>query len=171
MDPLSVLAGAAVVACAIAVAAAGRALGRRARDARAGALVAVDVDGRGPLLRSARYGLVGRPDELRRRRDGRIVPVEFKSRPAPPGGPPPSHRAQLGAYCLLVEEATGVPPPFGILRYGDGREFRVAWDGAARAELVRLRAEMARRYDGRATPARGKCAGCRWNRVCDVRAA
>jgi CRISPR-associated exonuclease Cas4 len=146
-----------------------RALLLRSRDLGLGALVAVDA-GRSVLLRSPRYRLAGRPDVLRRLPDGRTVPVEIKSRTAPPRGPPPSHVAQARAYALLVEETTGSAPPFGVLRYSDGAEFRVAWDRTARAELLRLRAELDRPYDGRATPSPGKCAGCRWRDVCDARA-
>jgi CRISPR-associated exonuclease Cas4 len=146
-----------------------RALLARSRDLRLGTLVAVDA-GRAVVLRSARYRLSGRPDVLRRLPDGRTVPVELKSRTAPARGPPASHVAQVRAYCLLVEESTGTAPPFGVLRYSDGVEFRIPWDRDARAQLLRLRAELDRPYDGRATPSRAKCAGCRWREVCDARA-
>ncbi|MGP8158898.1 MAG: PD-(D/E)XK nuclease family protein [Thermoplasmata archaeon] len=145
-----------------------RAISRRRDDARRGRLVAVDA-GRPATLRSDRYGLVGRPDELRRLRDGRVVPVEFKSRATPPRGPTPSHVVQVRAYCLLVEETTGVAPPFGVLRYSDG-EFRIRWDDRARHELLSVRAELLRPYDGRATPSRARCARCPWFLVCDARA-
>lgn len=163
----------AVVLIAVGVAAlAGAARGLLAlgRDRRLGALVAID-SGASVLLRSDRYRLSGRPDVLRRLPDGRMIPVELKSRSTPARGPPPSHIAQVRAYCLLVEEATGVAPPFGVLRYSDGGEFRVPWDRFARTELFALRAELDRPYDGRATPSRAKCAACPWSGVCDVRAA
>jgi CRISPR-associated exonuclease Cas4 len=143
----------------------------RRRESRFGALVSVDEsDRRAPLLRSERYAMSGRPDEVRRLRDGRRVPVELKSRPTPPGGPPRSHQIQVWAYCLLVEEATGVRPPFGILRYSDGGEFRLPWDRSARTELLALRAELLRPYDGRATPSVARCRHCRWREGCDARA-
>ena len=76
------------------------------------------------------------PDEMRRLPDGTIIPVEIKSCRSPRSGVPyPSHRVQVLAYCLLVEEETHQPPPYGILCYGDGREVRVAWDQAARYQL------------------------------------
>jgi CRISPR-associated exonuclease Cas4 len=146
-----------------------RALSRRRDDNARGQLVAVDA-GRPVTLRSERYGLVGRPDELRRLRDGRVVPVEFKSRSTPPRGPTPSHVVQVRAYCLLVEETTGVIPPYGVLRYSDG-EFRVLWDDRARDELLAVRANLLRPYDGRATPSRARCARCPWFDGCDARAA
>ncbi|MCI4364779.1 MAG: PD-(D/E)XK nuclease family protein [Thermoplasmata archaeon] len=145
-------------------------VGRRER--RYGTLLAVD-DGSdsAPVLRSSRYRISGRPDELRRLPDARVVPVEFKSRSTPARGVPYSHRVQVGAYCLLVEETTGRSPPYGVVRYGDGGEFRVPWDRVARADLLALRAEMDRPYDGRATPSPGRCARCPWRDGCDARAS
>jgi CRISPR-associated exonuclease Cas4 len=170
LPPLSVLLAIAAVAAGLAtVVIAARALRARSRDLALGSLVAIDA-GAPLVLRSGRYRLVGRPDVLRRLPDGRLVPVELKSRAAPPAGPAPSHRVQLAAYCLLVEETTGVPPPFGVVRYGDGSEFRLRWDAASRAELLRLRAELSAPYDGRASPSRAKCGRCAWRAVCDARA-
>lgn len=141
---------------------------RRYRLRREGRLVQSDLPSSpGRLLRSARYALAGRPDEIRQRPDGRWVPVEFKSRPAPRSGPPFSHRMQVAAYCLLVEEWTGRPPPYGLLRYGDGTEIRIEWNGGLREELLALRQEMTMAYDGRATPSRGRCGRCPWNATCD----
>ncbi len=166
--PVLVAGAVAVVGVALAAWAL-RALIQRRDDNARGRLVAVDAC-RPATLRSERYGLVGRPDELRRLRDGRIVPVEFKSRSTPPRGPTPSHVVQVRAYCLLVEEATGVTPPYGVLRYSDG-EFRVRWDDRAREELLSVRDELLRPYDGRATPSRARCARCPWFGGCDARAA
>jgi CRISPR-associated exonuclease Cas4 len=146
-----------------------RLLSDRRRDRAAGALVAIDA-GAPMTLRSERYRIAGRPDELRRLPDGRLLPIELKSRASPPAGPPRSHLVQVWAYCLLVEETTGRAPPYGLVRYSDGGEFRIAWDRAARAELLALRAELDRPYDGRATPSRAKCARCRWAPGCDARA-
>ena len=146
---------------------AARALFLRRRDRMLGRLVAVDA-GAPATLRSYRYRIEGRPDALRRLSDGRIVPIELKSRSSPAGGPPRSHLFQVWAYCLLVEESTQTAPPFGVLRYADG-EFRVRWDATARNELLALRAELDRPYDGRATPSPGRCARCPWVRVCDAR--
>lgn len=144
-----------------------RALARRHRESRLGTLVAVDA-GRPELLTSDRWRIRGRPDALRRAADGAVVPVEVKSRDAPRRGPARSHVVQVWAYCLLVEETTGRAPPFGVLRYAD-REFRVAWNGAARRELLGVRAEVDRPYDGRATPSVGRCTHCAWVRSCDAR--
>ncbi len=144
-----------------------RALAARRRESAYGDLAAIDT-GRPATLRSDRYRIRGRPDVLRERLDGRIVPVELKSRSMPAGGPNRSHLVQVWAYCLLVEEETGRVPPFGVLRYSDG-EVRAPWDAAARAELLRLRTELSRPYDGRATPSRARCARCAWVGACDAR--
>jgi len=159
-----VLAGAALVALGA------RALFARQRESRWGRFVAADLDDGSlrPLV-SERYRLVGRPDALRRTGDGRLVPVELKHRPAPDRGPFRSHRVQLWAYCLLLEETEGRSPPFGILRYRD-REYRIPWDEAARTELGRLLAAVNAPYDGRATPSAARCTACRWRSGCDARA-
>lgn len=157
----------ALVAVGVVVLVAGAsALRRRSGERRFGTLLAADV-GSGRTLRSDRYRLAGRPDLLRRRPDGAVIPIELKSRPAPRRGPYASHRLQLAAYCLLVEEETGSPPPYGVLRYADG-QVEVPWDRAARTELFGVLAEVRRPYDGRALPAPAKCAGCVWSPNCDA---
>ncbi|MDE1820876.1 MAG: hypothetical protein KGJ23_12675 [Euryarchaeota archaeon] len=103
-------------------------------------VVAVDDPAFGgmPTMVSDRWGLTGRPDELRRLPDGAIIPVEIKSCRSPRWGVPyPSHRMQLLAYCALVEETYGKAPPYGILSYGDGRELHVDWDEVSRSDLRR----------------------------------
>ncbi len=149
-----------------AVAAGAVSIGRSRPERRLGALVSVDV-GPSRALRSERYRLVGRPDAVRRRADGASVPVELKHRACPPAGPFPSHTVQLAAYLLLLEETTGVPPPFGVLRYTD-REVIVRWDAPLRRRLFRLLAEVRAEYDGRADPSPAKCAGCAWSPGCDA---
>ena len=144
-----------------------RALAKRSAEARYGTLRAIDA-GAPAVLRSDRYRIQGRPDILRQLRDGRLVPIELKSRGSPPSGPARSHVVQVWAYCLLIEETSGRPPPFGVLRYSD-REYRIAWNAAARRDLLALRAEVHRPYDGRATPSPARCARCTWVEVCDAR--
>jgi CRISPR/Cas system-associated exonuclease Cas4 (RecB family) len=166
LELLVVLAGLLLVGVALA------ALARIVRARSSGTLVAAD-DGRAPPhdLVSEEYSLIGRPDEIRRQRDGRLVPVEIKSRLAPRSGVLPSHRVQVEAYCLLLESGTGRSPPFGLVVYRGGEERVVAWNDRARREVVQLLAEVRRPYDGVATPTPGKCRGCRWRDGCDARAS
>jgi CRISPR-associated exonuclease Cas4 len=168
LTDLTVAVGIGAIGLGVTVAAVRGLLARR-RDLRWGSLVAIDA-GAPAVLRSSRYRLSGRPDVLRRLPDGRVVPVELKSRATPRRGPSRSHQAQVAAYCLLVEEATGVAPPFGVLRYSDGREFRVPWGPGPRHALLALRFAIDRPYEGEATPSPAKCAGCAWRSVCDARA-
>lgn len=164
---MSLLVAVALALVGVVTAAAGLAsLRRRSAERRSGELVAIDA-GAAVTLRSERYRLVGRPDELRRRRGGAVIPVELKHRPAPRGRPFPSHLVQLGAYCLLVEEVVGRPPPHGVLRYRDG-EVVVPWDRATRAAVLSALEASTAPYDGRADPSPAKCASCRWSPVCDA---
>lgn len=151
---------------AAAVAAGVTGLRRRHADGAWGSLAAVDP-GRPVTLRSDRYRLVGRPDVLRRRSDGLLVPVELKRRPIPPRGPFPSHALQVAAYCLLVEEVTGRAPPFGVLRYDD-REVVLPWNARSRAEVLATLRRVRAPYDGDANPSPAKCARCAWSPSCDA---
>ena len=166
LGPTTVALG--LVVCGVGLAVWGvRALAARRRESAVGRLVAIDA-GRPAVLRSYRHRIQGRPDALRELSDGRWVPVETKSRASPRGGPTRSHLVQVWAYCLLVEEETGRSPPFAVVRYAD-REYRVPWTGGSRQELLRLRAELGRPYDGRATPSPARCPRCRWFAACDAR--
>ena len=147
----------------------GWALARRRRDRRFGEYVGSDVRGASHTLRSERWRLVGRPDLLRRLPDGRIIPIELKSRDSPTDRPPLSHLVQVWTYCVLLEESTGRSPPYGVLRYGDGREWGVPWGPAERAELWRLRRAVAAPYDGRSRPSPGRCFRCRYRPICPDR--
>jgi len=149
-----------------AVVAGAASLARGHRDRRWGRLVAVD-DGQGVTLRSDRYRLAGRPDALRLRSGGPLVPVELKHRPAPGRGPYPSHLVQLGAYALLLEDLTGEAPRFGVLRYAD-RDVRVRFDRELRERVLSTLDEVRRPYDGRADPSLAKCRGCPWSPRCDA---
>lgn len=136
---------------------------------RAGTVVAVDQPRLGgmEILVSERYRLRGKPDELRRARDGSVVPVEIKSSRAPRNGVPyPSHRIQLLTYCLLVEEGYRTPPPYGILAYGDGSEIRVAWNSTTRQEMLSVLEEWNSPYMGALDPSPGKCRSCQFSAVC-----
>jgi CRISPR-associated exonuclease Cas4 len=90
---------------------------------------------------SPRYRLTGKPDYLIDGDDG-LVPVEVKHTAAPAGGQAyASHIMQLAAYCLLVEEAHGQAPPYGLIRYKDAT-VRIDYTAAMRSRLLETLDEL-----------------------------
>src|SRR5919198_500876 len=87
----------------------------RARYAVRGDLVYVDSTSEKPkLFVSQALGLSGRPDAVVM--DGEHhIPVELKTGRVP-RGPLFSHILQVVAYCVLLEEEDGEPPPYGVIR-------------------------------------------------------
>ncbi len=120
-----------------------------------------------PLI-ARRFGLVGKPDYLLER--GRqLIPIEVKpDRLA--REPYPSDVMQLAAYCLLVEETSGVRPAYGLLRYAH-QTFKIRFDDRLRQDLLRLVEEM-RSADPLITSIRShrearRCAGCGFHSTCE----
>ena len=135
-----------------------------------GRVVSSDVDAvvKGKPLYSARYGLAGTPDYLIETPRG-PVPVEVKPTRTETE-PHESHLLQVLAYCLLVEEAVGKRPPYGLLRYST-ETFKVDYNRETRSYLISvideirgaaMQTEMHRSHD---TP--GKCWGCLYKGVCE----
>lgn len=144
-------------------------LKRRAMGLPKGKLVVADSENWDRCERelfSPRYRLVGRPDYLFRER-GRFIPVEVKSGHLP-SSPYASHVFQLMAYCLLVEEVTGLAPPYGIIAYRNGR-LQIKYTPTLKSELLEILEEM-RKYltSGREIEAREsrKCLRCGYRRAC-----
>jgi CRISPR-associated exonuclease Cas4 len=148
--------------------------GRKLSGLPSGAVIYDDM-GEGGLepetIYSPGLGLAGRPDYLLQDDDGSVVPVEVKSADAP-AEPYDGHVLQLAAYCLLVEEAYGIRPSYGILQYRDGA-FTVDFTYELEADLLdlletmredALAGEVDRDHDD---PAR--CANCGFLSYCDQR--
>jgi CRISPR-associated exonuclease Cas4 len=119
-----------------------------------------------PLV-ARRIGLVGKPDYLIQMR-GRLIPVEVK-----PGRnaahPYESDLMQLAAYCVLIEETTGVAPPYGLLRYAE-RTFRLSYTTRVREEVLTLLDEMRNALDNdcdRSHDDPARCWGCGFLSQCD----
>ena len=91
------------------------------------------------VLRSARWGISGKPDCLIRIPEG-VVPVELKrSRKAPARGEVyPNHRIQNLAYCALVEDQMRVRVPYGLVIYAGHQVRRVEYTDASRAWLAQV---------------------------------
>lgn len=124
-----------------------------------------------PLF-SRRYLLTGKPDYLVDDRRTKI-PVEVKSVLSPPS-PYRSHVLQLAAYCLLVEEEAGQPPPYGIIKYQD-QTCAIEYTAPLRDELLSVLAEMRQRLaaddvaPSHANP--NRCRSCGYREECEERLA
>ncbi|MBI4769662.1 MAG: CRISPR-associated protein Cas4 [Chloroflexi bacterium] len=149
-------------------------LARRQRSAAglpAGRVVYSDTGGWGrlesPLFSPARL-LTGKPDYLVQEQ-GRVIPVEVKSARAPQR-PYDSHIYQLAAYCMLVEDAYGVRPGHGLIRYAD-RSFAVDYtpelEAAVSALLTAMRADASAETAERSHNSQARCRACGYRPACD----
>jgi len=124
-----------------------------------------------PLF-SPRYLLTGRPDYLVDDGGARI-PVEVKSTVCPPT-PYRSHVLQLAAYCLLVEEEYGQPPPYGIIKYQD-QTCAIEYTAPLRSELLSILAEMRQHLAADDVPPShanpNRCRSCGYREECEERLA
>jgi CRISPR-associated exonuclease Cas4 len=119
-----------------------------------------------PTLRSWRYGLVGRPDQLVR--VGRaLVPVEQKPTAR---RLQPSHVLQVAAQCLLVQEVYGIRPPFGLVVLAEGVRQRVEFSPELERHLLETMAQMRAFLHAGAAPeprwTSGKCRNCGFRTTC-----
>jgi CRISPR-associated exonuclease Cas4 len=143
---------------------------RNATGLPGGSIVSQDTgrEERGQPLFSPRYGLTGTPDYVIRTTRG-LVPVEVK-----PGRkeaePHESHLLQVLAYCLLLEEAEGKRPPYGLLRYSSD-SFKVDYNPQTRAYLLSVMDEMRRAADEpdvhRSHDQAQRCRACGYRSVCE----
>ena len=107
-----------------------------------GEVIYSDIDEQrcGETLVSHRYGLVGRPDYIVRSPAGPI-PIEVKSRACGSHGPYPGEKAQLFAYCLLIEDTMHLPVRSGVLRFRD-RQWTVPFGDRERRFILSTLDEM-----------------------------
>jgi len=91
------------------------------------------------VFKSDSLGLSGSPDYIIKVGDN-IVPVEEK-KGRTPRGPLFSHILQIAAYCALIEEAYGNPPPYGLLKY-PGHEHEIEYNEDLRRMLAQKLDEM-----------------------------
>ena len=116
------------------------------------------------------FGLSGRPDYLLQVDAQTIIPVLTKQNPAPES-PHDAHIMQIVAHCLLVAETTRHYPPYGVIRYGDGRTFEIDFDEDAVEILSQLMDEIEadrRRKDvSRNHEERARCYACSHRARCD----
>ncbi len=96
------------------------------------------------------------------RQGGSLIPEEWKSAKKVSHG----HRLQLGAYFLLIEEAYGERPPFGVVVLGDGSRVEVESSEEMRAEVLQVAEKLRgrRRAIGEEIPVNQPAWKCR---VCE----
>jgi CRISPR-associated exonuclease Cas4 len=143
---------------------------RRAAGLPRGRVLAIDIHDRETYERTLYdpvLDLTGRPDYVIEHK-GELVPVEAKSRRAPPQ-PYPSHVLQLAAYCRLVEVEYRRRPPYGVVKYRD-RSIAVGYTAGLEASLRQILAEMRQRQG--AAPDRShasveRCTSCGYRETCD----
>lgn len=88
-------------------------------------------------LLNRQHGLTGKPDylvQVKEKGQSFTIPVEVKSAKRPTT-PHAGHILQLGAYCLLVEEAYQRTPPYGLLHYANAT-VRIPFTDALRHEVI-----------------------------------
>jgi CRISPR-associated exonuclease Cas4 len=147
---------------------------RRRSGLPAGEVIYDDASGLAQeLLFSERLNICGKPDYLLKDRSGAIVPVEVKSGNAPRGGEPhESHRMQLAAYFLLIEDALDCAPNHGLIRYRD-RTLRVENTDELRDRLLevinRMREILIEGSAHRSHEQPARCARCSMADYCDER--
>lgn len=124
------------------------------------------------LLSSTTLGLSGRPDRLVRLRNDMVIPYEKKSSKRLHD----SHRIQVGAYLLLVEEAYGKRPAYGVLALGDDRSIKIKntarlrrWTLRVAKEIRAQRADLSRKPRMRPSP--NQCRSCSFRDGCEDRAS
>lgn len=118
---------------------------------------------------STRYQLTGKPDYLVDTGGG-LAPIEVKNTAARPGGCAyDSHVLQLAAYCLLVEEAHGQRPPYGLVHYTNAT-VRIDYTEALRQDLLAtmdaLRASRCADDVARSHHDPARCRGCGVRHAC-----
>ena len=150
-------------------------LAQRARQVTglpSGEVVYTDTGGWGRLekpLFSQTLQLTGKPDYLVREGAG-YIPVEVKSARAPASGPYAAHVYQLMAYGVLVAEAYGRRPAYGLIKYAD-KITRVNFTPALESELIELleamRANAEAEEVARSHSSAARCRACGFREVCE----
>lgn len=112
--------------------------------------------------------LTGKPDYLVEH-GSHIIPVEVKSRSAPPA-PYDSHIYQLAAYCLLVEHEFGIRPKYGIIHYRNRTfaiDFSSSLEDAIKATIREMQGTTTRSQLDRSHENPRSCQHCGYRSICD----
>lgn len=118
-----------------------------------------------------RLNLTGRPDYIIRQGDT-LIPIEVKTGRTPIE-PYDSHIFQLAAYCVLIDQATGLRPPYGLLHYPK-QTFKIAFSPELESTLLELIMDLREKERRSTPPARShaehaRCQRCGYRKECDQR--
>ena len=92
----------------------------------------------GEEITSSKYGIRGKPDYIIKR-NNEYIPVEEKSSNL--NHPKFSHVMQITAYCMLIEDKYGSPPPYGVLKYRN-RQFKIPYEDRWKNMVIKIRKNM-----------------------------
>lgn len=144
---------------------------RRQAGIPGGRVIYVDTSAWGKVekpLYDPTIRLTGKPDYLVKQRK-LIIPVEVKSRQAPPA-PYDSHIFQLAAYCMLVEHTYGLRPTHGIIHYANKNfaiDFTTELEGSIQAIIEEMQGRTVRSQVDRSHQDGKRCQHCGYRSICD----
>jgi CRISPR-associated exonuclease Cas4 len=129
------------------------------------------IDNKSEVLISKKFQVSGRPDSIIKI-DDKYIPVELKTGRVPKG-PYFSHILQIAAYCVLVEDKYGIRPPYGIIKYGKEKEFKIDYTPELKELLNEKVNEMQKAINGKKLHRNhnriGKCRYCSRRKKCPER--
>lgn len=137
-----------------------------------GGITYTDLNRPAEPLFSSRLGLAGKPDYIVKF-EGQYIPVEAKS--GVTEEPYRNHVLQLAAYCILLEETYNRTVPFGVLVYGDGRQFSIPFETNLRREIAgtlgKMRLQLVSGSIKRSHNTVAKCQFCSLRKHCTQKIA
>jgi len=114
------------------------------------------------------YNLTGKPDFIVGTKKG-IIPIEVKSGRVR-SKPYDSHIYQLAAYCLLIDQAYGIRPEYGILHYSN-QDIAVDYTPELEYSVIQLIREIRslgkQRSVDRSHQSKNRCLNCGFYSICD----
>ncbi len=115
--------------------------------------------------------LAGKPDYVIKQ-GYTSIPVEVKTGRTPPA-PYDSHIMQLASYCVLIDRATGLRPPYGVLHYPE-KTYQVAFTPELEQALLDLLTDIRAKEKhkkgvNRSHQSEARCRRCGFRKVCDQR--
>lgn len=133
-----------------------------------GGIIYSDLDKPTEPIFSNSLKIAGKPDFIVK--NGNLyIPIEIKTTIA--DLPYKGHILQLTAYCILVEEKFSTKVEFGIIEYGNGKQYKINFDYNLQFELWKMLKEMRNALKlGRVERnhnSENRCAVCSVREFCD----